>query len=132
MREHPQGIDWSYGLSTAAARSFDDSVARRRVQAQAVPLSVGVVTLGAGVLTLIAISCASLGLWRIGADLDQAGGFVLQDGFLSHWQVWIGAAVATQYAGVHLTRYAKTPQSPLNDGATAEIPGAPADDSVAG
>jgi hypothetical protein len=57
--------------------------------------------------------------------------FVLHDGFLSHWQVWIGAAVATQYAGMQLTRYAKTPQSPLNDGATADISGAAADEPAA-
>jgi len=48
--------------------------------------------LSASLLTLVAISCASLGLWRVGADLDWAGDFVIQDGILSHWQVWIGSA----------------------------------------
>jgi hypothetical protein len=47
-------------------------------------------------------------MWRVGADLDWAGGFVFPEGFLSHWQVWIGAAVAIQYAGWRLTRYAST------------------------
>ena len=55
-------------------------------------------------MTLIAISCASLGLWRVGSDLGWAGGFVLQKGLLSHWQVWIGAAVGVQYASARLTR----------------------------
>jgi hypothetical protein len=67
-----------------------------------------IAALAASFLTLASISCASLGMWRVGADLDWAGGFVFPDGFLSHWQVWIGAAVAIQYAGWRLTRYAST------------------------
>jgi hypothetical protein len=63
--------------------------------------------LSASLLTLIAISCASLGLWRVGTDLDRAGEFVFLNGFLSHWQVWIGAAVGVQYASSRLTRYAR-------------------------
>ena len=62
--------------------------------------------LAASLLTLVSISCASLGLWRVGTDLDWAGGFVFPQGFLSHWQVWIGAAAAVQYAAWRLTRYA--------------------------
>jgi len=67
--------------------------------------------LSAGLLTLVAISCASLGLWRMGTDLDWAGDFVFQQGFLSHWQVWIGAAVGVQYASWRLTRYRSAPGS---------------------
>jgi hypothetical protein len=52
--------------------------------------------------TLAAITCASMGLWRVGADLDWAGDFVFQNGFLSHWQVWIAAAVGVQYASWRL------------------------------
>lgn len=62
--------------------------------------------LAASLLTLVSISCASLGMWRVGTDLEWAGGFVFPEGFLSHWQVWIGAAVAVQYAAWRLTRYA--------------------------
>jgi hypothetical protein len=65
-------------------------------------------TLTASLLTMVSISCASLGLWRVGTDLDWAGGFVFSDGFLSHWQVWIGVAVAIQYMAWRLTRYAGT------------------------
>jgi hypothetical protein len=72
-------------------------------------------TLAASVLTLVSISCASLGLWRVGTDLDWAGGFVFPKGFLSHWQVWIGAAVAIQYGGWRLTRYAGTAVSQVGD-----------------
>jgi hypothetical protein len=59
--------------------------------------------LSAGLLTLVAVSCGSLGLWRMGADLQWASDFVIEDGFLSHWQVWIG----TQYTSWWLTRYAE-------------------------
>ena len=62
--------------------------------------------LGASLLTLVAISCAALGLWRIGTDLEWAGEFFIQEGFLSHWQVWIGAAVGMEYTSWWLTRYA--------------------------
>jgi hypothetical protein len=66
-----------------------------------------VAKLSASLLTLVAISCASLGLWRIGTDLDWAGDFVFQDGFLSHWQVWLGAAAGVQYASLRIARYAR-------------------------
>lgn len=64
------------------------------------------VLLSAGLLTLVAIGCGSLGLWRIGTDLDWTGHFFIQEGFLSHWQVWIGAAVVIEYTSWWLTRHA--------------------------
>jgi hypothetical protein len=33
--------------------------------------------LSASLLTLVAISCGSLGLWRMGTDLEWAGDFVI-------------------------------------------------------
>jgi len=60
----------------------------------------------ASLLTLVAIGCGSLGLWRVGTDLEWAGDFVIQDGLLSHWQVWVGAAIAMQYTSWWLARYA--------------------------
>lgn len=62
---------------------------------------------GASLLTLVAIGCGSLGLWRVGADLEWAGDFVIHDGLLSHWQVWVGAAIAMQYTSWWLARYAE-------------------------
>ncbi len=62
----------------------------------------------ATVLTPVAIVCASLGGWRLAADLDWAGAFVIPNGILSHWQVWMGAAMAVQYASWRLARYART------------------------
>jgi hypothetical protein len=63
--------------------------------------------LSANLLTLVTIVCASLGVWRVGTDLEWAGAFVFQDGMLSHWQVWIGAALAVQHLSWQLTRYAR-------------------------
>jgi hypothetical protein len=62
---------------------------------------------GATLLSLVSIACASLGVWRVGSDLGWAGDFVVQDGFLSHWQVWVGAAAGLQYASLLLARYAR-------------------------
>jgi hypothetical protein len=61
----------------------------------------------ASLLTLVTISCGALGLWRLCQDLDLAGDFVFSSGFLSHWQVWIAATAASQYAAWRLTRYSK-------------------------
>ena len=64
--------------------------------------------MSATVLPLVTISFASLGLWRVGTDLKWTESFVIQSGLLSHWQVWIGAAVGTQYTSRRLVRYAST------------------------
>jgi hypothetical protein len=62
--------------------------------------------LSASLLTMAAIGCGSLGLWRMGTDLEWAGDFIVQEGFLSHWQVWIAAAISMAYTSWWLTRYA--------------------------
>jgi hypothetical protein len=67
-----------------------------------------IATLAASALTLLSLGSVSLGMWRVGTDLGWAGDFVFPQGFLSHWQVWVGAAVGIQYAGWKLTRYART------------------------
>ena len=64
--------------------------------------------LSANFLTLVGIICASLGLWRFGADVDVARDFVFQNGFLSHWQVWVGLAVGVQYASWRLNHFARS------------------------
>jgi hypothetical protein len=77
-------------------------------------------TLAASLLTLVSISCASLGMWRIGTDLEWAGDFVFRNGFLSHWQVWMGAAIAVQYLSWRLARYAKQAMLPEVEDKPAE------------
>jgi hypothetical protein len=77
-------------------------------------------TLAASLLTLASIICGSLALWRIGTDLEWAGDFAFPSGFLSHWQVWLGAAIAVQYLAWRLGRYARTAILPESEIETEE------------
>ncbi len=61
----------------------------------------------ASMLNLVSVSFAILAIWRVGKDLGLLGDFVFSAGLLSHWQVWVAATVATQYACWRLTRYAR-------------------------
>jgi hypothetical protein len=58
-------------------------------------------------VTLAAISCGTLGGWRLGQDLGWAGDFVFESGVLSHWQVWLSAAGLLQYGSWRLARYGR-------------------------
>jgi hypothetical protein len=73
-------------------------------------------------LSLTSISCASFGVWRIGDDLGWTGAFVFKDGAMSHWQVWIGAAIVEQYVAWQLTLHAR--KAMLQQAETAEGSGA--------
>ena len=64
--------------------------------------------MSASFLTMFAISLGSLGFWRMGSDLEWTGPFFVSNGLLSHWQVWVGAAAATQYGSLRLARYARS------------------------
>src|SRR5689334_15150121 len=55
-------------------------------------------------LTPFALMEAALGFWRLGADLGWAGAFFIDEGMLSHWQVWFALAAFTQTASVYLKR----------------------------
>lgn len=63
-------------------------------------------TMAAVLLTMISISFASLGIWRLGVDLGWTGEFVVQSGLLSHWLVWLCMAAAAQYGSRQLQNYA--------------------------
>jgi hypothetical protein len=65
----------------------------------------------ASLLTPAAALMALLGLWRIAADLNLAGGFAITAGLFSHWQFWLAAAALLQYCARVLNRYAKTGQT---------------------
>lgn len=62
---------------------------------------------GASVLTLAAVTCLILGMWRLCFDLGWADPFVFPEGFLSHIQVWVAAAVFLQFFSWKLTRYVR-------------------------
>jgi hypothetical protein len=63
--------------------------------------------IAASFLTLIAVCFAALGMWRVSEDVDLGGSFIFPEGLFSHWQVWIAAAVLTQYGAWRLTQYAR-------------------------
>jgi len=65
----------------------------------------GIAALGASLLTMLSICCASLGAWRLGEDLGWTGDFAVGSGILSHWLVWFGLAVSAQYTSAKLSRY---------------------------
>src|SRR6185312_11854730 len=71
----------------------------------------------ASLLGLVAICLGIFGFWRLGEDLGIAGDFVFSTGFLSHWQVWLGAGAVTQYANWRLTRYARPLAEEMNESA---------------
>ena len=60
----------------------------------------------AALFTLGSVSCLVLGLWRLGVDFGWTNDFIIQSGFLSHWQIWIGATAGFLYLNrqLQLTR----------------------------
>jgi hypothetical protein len=65
----------------------------------------------AGLLTPAAVLAAALGFWRIAADMKWTGRFAITEGFFSHWQVWLGAAILLQVCAHLLNRYAKSAET---------------------
>jgi len=59
----------------------------------------------AALLTPAALMASVLAAWRIAADLNFASSFAIPSGLFSHWQVWLGAAVALQLCSRVLNRY---------------------------
>ena len=55
-----------------------------------------------------ALAAGVLAFWRIAADLKWTNSFAISSGIFSHWQVWLGAAVALQVCARALNRYGKS------------------------
>jgi uncharacterized membrane protein YbjE (DUF340 family) len=55
-----------------------------------------------------ALAAALLAAWCIAADLNWTNSFAISSGVFSHWQVWLGAAVALQLCARALNRYGKS------------------------
>jgi hypothetical protein len=62
----------------------------------------------AALLPPSALAAAILATWRIAADLNWTNSFAISSGIFSHWQVWLGAAVALQMCARALNRYGKS------------------------
>jgi hypothetical protein len=61
----------------------------------------------ASMLTPTAAMASALALWRVAADLNWASSFAIPTGPFSHWQFWLGAAVALQICSRLLNRYGR-------------------------
>ena len=62
----------------------------------------------AALLPPSALAAGLLAVWRIAADLNWTSSFAIPSGIFSHWQVWLGAAVALQLCARALNRYGKS------------------------
>jgi hypothetical protein len=76
-------------------------VIRKRHKNQRVALAI------AALLPPAAFLAGVLGAWRIAADLNWTNSFAIPSGIFSHWQVWMGAALALQLCARQLNRYGK-------------------------
>ena len=87
--------DWAGELSSIHLPKPSQSVSRR--------LEMGA-DVAVFVLDPLALAALSLGLWRLGADLNWTGNFFIGDGLFSHWQVWMALAVSTKLLRFSLRR----------------------------
>ncbi len=70
-----------------------------------------------GLIALVAVSCLMLAMWRLTSDLGWTGEFVIPDGILSHWQVWMAMTIATGFLAFRLVRYGRALEQPDDSGA---------------
>jgi len=61
----------------------------------------------AALMTPAALMAYVLAFWRLGADMRIAGQFAIEDGFFSHWQVWLPIAVGLSMSSAALNRYGR-------------------------
>ncbi len=74
-----------------------------------------------GLVGLAAVSCLMLALWRLTSDLGWTEPFVIADGMLSHWQVWMAMTIASGALAFRLVRYGRQREDTGNsDGGRAE------------
>lgn len=71
----------------------------------------------ASLLTPLALMAWTLGMWRIAADMKWTGAFAITHGLFSHWQVWFALAIAVQFGGFLLHRYAGSGDEDRDGGA---------------
>lgn len=68
--------------------------------------------LSSALLTPATALALALALWRLGADLNLTGRFLIDRGLFSHWQVWLFVAAVLQGAAVMLGRKARASRRP--------------------
>ena len=70
-----------------------------------------------------ALMALALGIWDVGADLKLTSAFVIASGWLSHWAVWIGAAVLLEFCSFALNRYGQSRASASSPRGKAALSG---------
>lgn len=75
-----------------------------RIAAKQGPFASGL----SGLVVLLAFSCLMLALWRLTSDLGWTESFVIREGFLSHWQVWMALTILFGALGIRLYRFAQS------------------------
>lgn len=63
-------------------------------------------------LSPAAVVALALACWRLGADLNLTGRFVISEGLFSHWQAWLALAAFLQAGASLLSRYAHGAKGP--------------------
>ena len=48
-------------------------------------------------LSPLAVIAGLMACWRFGSDIGWSDTFVVSDGLLSHWQVWLALAIGIQW-----------------------------------
>ncbi len=61
----------------------------------------------ASLLTPASLMCVVVALWAVLADTQVTQQFMISEGLLSHWQVWLAAGVLIQMLSAALDRYGK-------------------------
>ena len=64
---------------------------------------------GRFLLTPLAVTAGVVSIWRLGTDPGWTNGFFIAQGFLSHWQVWLAAAIGIQVLAFSLNRLVPEP-----------------------
>jgi len=83
-------------LRTASAVADTSSTLVDRLQAffgKTIRASEETADLLVALLSPASVMALVLGLWRLTADLDWTGSFLISKGFFSHWQVWMALAI---------------------------------------
>ena len=93
----------AYALADKSAAAFTKSVA-----------AVGrIPSLIDASITPAAITALALGFWRLTTDLGWTEWFPISNGFFSHWQAWIGLAVALKFvAATVVAKIGMQPRAP--------------------
>jgi hypothetical protein len=61
----------------------------------------------ASLLTPAAVLSLVVALWRVLADAKIAEEFAIEQGLMSHWQVWLALGILLQSLSVYLDRYGR-------------------------